>query len=364
MLQLLHEIAALPTAPFCEQHVASYVRAFVAARPRLKVRRDKIGNLLIECPGTARGKRLPRWVFAAHTDHPGLRALRMVDDPTVHAAFHGWVMADYVQGANVRFYDSQGEARGTVVRVDASPADRGAKAVGVDVRVTRAIDANAPGMFDLPPAKLQGKRFMGRALDDLAGVAAAMAMLDSLARKPAKSTVAVLLTRAEEEGFIGCIGAVTSPTLLKKTDRIVAIECSAQQPYAQQGDGVIVRVGDRTSIFHSGLTRFLQTQAEALAGKDKTFKHQRALMPGGTCESTVYDAWQYIAAAVCLPLGNYHNMNRDKKKLAAEYIHIDDWTNMVKLFHQLASQGHTFADGHESLKKRLLDRYRKCQPLL
>ena len=45
-------------------------------------------------------------------------------------------------------------------------------------------------------------------------------------------------------------------------------------------------------------------------------------MPGGTCEATVYDAYGYTAAAVCIPLGNYHNMDRGKKKIGPEYIDV------------------------------------------
>ena len=108
------------------------------------------------------------------------------------------------------------------------------------------------------------------------------------------------------------------------------------QPYAPQGKGVIIRVGDKTSIFNSGLTYFLTQQAEALAKRDKSFKFQRALMPGGTCEATVYDVYGFTAAAVCVALGNYHNMDRDKKKIGPEYIDVGDWRSMVKLFVQVA----------------------------
>src|SRR5439155_12123216 len=133
--------------------------------------------------------------------------------------------------------------------------------------------------------------------------------LDVLHRSPTNTPVAVFLTRAEEEGFIGAVAAVLKPALLRKSDRIVAIECSAMQPYAPQGHGVIIRVGDKTSIFNSGLTYFLTQQAAALQKKSRSFKYQRALMPGGTCEATVYDAYGYTAAAVCVALGNYHNMD-------------------------------------------------------
>src|SRR5262249_6708685 len=158
----------------------------------------------------------------------------------------------------------------------------------------------SPGMFDQGAARMKGKLLLSRGIDDQGGLASALAMLDALHRaKPPAVPVAVLLTRAEEEGFVGACAAVLKPKLLRKSDRNIAIQGSMAQRYAPLGKGVILRVGDKTSIFSSGLTYFLTQQAEALAKKDRTFQYQRALMPGGTCEATVYDAFGYTAAAVC-----------------------------------------------------------------
>ncbi len=154
------------------------------------------------------------------------------------------------------------------------------------------------------------------------------------------------------------------PKLLRKTDRIIAIECSAEQPYAPIGDGVIIRVGDKTSIFNSSLTYFLTQQAEALAKHSKRFKFQRALMPGGTCEATVYDAYGYTAAAVCIPLGNYHNMDRIKKKIGPEYIAVRDWQWMVRLFVYVAMTAEQYSTDNTELKKRIEKRFLRLEKFL
>jgi hypothetical protein len=36
--------------------------------------------------------------------------------------------------------------------------------------------------------------------------------------------------------------------------------------------------------------------------------------------------------AVCVPLGNYHNRNFERKRIEAEYVSTDDLENMVRLF--------------------------------
>jgi endoglucanase len=152
--------------------------------------------------------------------------------------------------------------------------------------------------------------------------------------------------------------------LLRKSDRLVAIECSAMQPYAPQGKGAIIRIGDRTSVFNSDLSYFITQQAVELAKKDKAFQYQRALMPGGTCEATVYDVYGFAAASICVALGNYHNMDSTTKKIAPEYIDLSDWESMVKLFVRIARSGHVYEPGHKLLKARLEKRFEKWKGLL
>src|SRR5690606_32270903 len=106
-----------------EHHVVRYVERFVAARRKLTLSRDRYGNLLIELKSQARSKR-PRWIFAAHMDHPGLVATRMLGPRTLDADFRGWVQIDYVRGTRVRFFEDDGrEITGTVTEVTSSTHD-------------------------------------------------------------------------------------------------------------------------------------------------------------------------------------------------------------------------------------------------
>ncbi|MCC6422598.1 MAG: hypothetical protein IT447_03905 [Phycisphaerales bacterium] len=364
-MKILQSLCSIPTAPFAEGFVVRFVEEFVKTRPKLRLRRDGVGNLLIEMRSQSR---LPRWVFTAHMDHPGMVAGRMVEKGVLEADFRGWVQIDYVKGAKVRFFNSAAkgweEVPGRVIETTADEYDKLTVPSKVRVRVSKPVAAGAPGMFDLGEGRVRGKRFYSRCCDDLAGAAGALAMLDELLRRPAKSPVAVLLTRAEEEGFIGAVAAVKRPVLLRKTDRVIAIETSAEQPHAPQGAGAIIRIGDKSSVFNSSLSYFMTHQAEALAKKDSTFRFQRALMPGGTCEATVYDIYGYMAVSICVALGNYHNMDRAKKRLGAEYVDISDWKNMVKLFVHLARMGHEYEPGHRLLKDRIEKRFKRLAPLL
>jgi len=360
-MKILKEVCSLPTAPFAEQHVIAYAKAFAKQRPRLRVSEDRFGNVLLELAGKAKH---PRWVFAAHMDHPGFVAERMLDANTLEAHFRGWVAIEYVRRTRVRFFSEGREITGKVIEATSEDYDRLAVPQRVKVQVNAPVEPGSPGMFDQGEPRIRGRKLYSRACDDLAGGAGALAMLDQLYRKPPMSPVAVLLTRAEEEGFIGAIAAANKPQLLRRSDRIIAIETSAQQSYAPQGQGAIIRIGDKTSIFNSSLSYFLTQQAEDLTKRDKTFKFLRALMPGGTCEATVYDVYGFIAGSICIALGNYHNMDRERQKIAPEFVNIDDWQSMVKLFVEIARNGHTYRIGHRALRARIEKRFSKLKHLL
>src|SRR5688500_19940308 len=111
-MTILQELCSVPTAPFAEQRVVAYVEQFVRARHNLRLSRDVHGNLLIELKSASR--KAPRWIFGAHMDHPGFVAGKMLDAKVLQAHFRGWVKAEFFKGERVRFFDDEGETRGTV----------------------------------------------------------------------------------------------------------------------------------------------------------------------------------------------------------------------------------------------------------
>lgn len=360
--KLLHDLCGLPTAAFLEDAVYAHIDRWAERRAGLSVRGDKFGNRLITLRGT--DSKAPRLVLVAHTDHPAFVAGQTSRDGTLTCEFRGGVTAANCRGAKVRLYTKSGEVvakvRDTIITRD--PAVR-STTIGDDrlkaatFRPSRPIAPGTIGMFDEGPPRENRSFFYSAACDDLAGVASALTALERLRRKRPKSTLAILLTRAEEVGFVGAIAAVKDGKLLKRNDRIISIETSSVQPFAPQGKGVIVRVGDRISVFNSALSYFLAQRAESLAKSLRGFAWQRALMPGGACEGTVFDAFGYIAAAVCVPLGNYHNMDRQHGRTAPEFISINDWRSMVVLFEDAARNLHEFDGSHKALRARLEQRF-------
>ena len=160
-----------------------------------------------------------------------------------------------------------------------------------------------------------------------------------------------VISRAEEIGFHGAL-TVAAAKLLPSNSLIISLETCREIPPVKMGRGVILRVGDHTSIFDSDGTRFLSEVAQTLATKDKAFQFQRALMSGGTCEATAYQEFGYQTAAVCVALGNYHNC-APGKRIAAEFVSVSDACGMVRLLEEASRQMSAYPKLVAKLPKRL-----------
>jgi endoglucanase len=336
-LAIARRTLSCPTAPFREGAVMAWVLAFVAGRRHLAVRVDRDGNMLLARRGVRRGP-CPL-VLTAHMDHPGFRAqgARRVNGRwTISAAFLGGVRPEFFPGARVLFFSPAGEVRAAVTGVR---HDQGRGELQVSLRAAREVPVGAFGMWDLPAfRRAPGAPHVleSRAVDDLAGVAAALALLDAVERidPEGKVDVRALFTRGEEVGFVGAL-AVAHGRRLPHGARIVSLEASKAFAHAPQGAGPILRVGDRTSSFDDGLTRWMARVAAALAGpRGKGFHWQRRLMDGGTCEATAFQLYGYRSAALCVPLGNYHNMS-EEGTIGLESIHASDFVGLVRLLEGL-----------------------------
>jgi len=395
--RILSDLLSLPTAPFAEHYVIDYVREFCRRRPALRLTQDRSGNLLIRYGPR---KRRPI-VLAAHMDHPGFivqsslppsRPLRMEarvpllpgDSRTgrhlVLAKWYGGVRPEYFAGARVRFFDGAKWVRGRVVRVECGPDGKAPRVSHVEAALAEPVPPGAVGMWDLADPTIRAGRLYARGCDDVAGVAATLACLDDLVRRHnrtrsaserhgtrsaserhgtrsaserhPKPSLHVLLTRAEEVGFVGAIAACRNRTIPADAV-VVSIECSAELPGARMGDGPILRVGDLATTFSPVATGWCRAVAERLAAAEPPFPFQRKLMDGGTCEATVYGEFGYAASGLCIALGNYHNMDRTRKRLAPECIDLGDWEGLVRWFVALATTDLPCDSAAAALRERL-----------
>ncbi|NNM84666.1 MAG: M20/M25/M40 family metallo-hydrolase [Phycisphaerales bacterium] len=385
LLDLLKAVVNLPTAPYHEQYVDQFINQWVPsldAGKLLTSRRDRAGNIYLQYYYRPRSKR--KLVFEAHSDHPGFVSLNRSRKGQLKAVFRGGVRYECFAGGRARFWLP--ESSGTQHSLHALPHINGrwipAEITSVmpgrqsneKVVQLAGVDASLPpgsiGMWDIPDARVKRDILYARACDDLAGVAAALAALEELVLRKARTSLTVLITRAEEVGFAGSLAAIMNHEV-EQTASVIGLETSSLQPESPQGGGPVVRVGDKTSIFSDRLTRFIGATAADLAYGTNDFYWQRRLMHGGTCDTTAFQAFGYDAAGICLALGNYHNMCKPTTRIsealrggphiAAETINVNDFSNLVTLLVAIAESLHKYNPDASALKSRLSKMYRQDQ---
>lgn len=328
VLDLARRLMQQPAAPWFEAAVQAEVKT-ICAEQDLPCREDAVGNLYIHYRGSGRARPL---VLAAHLDHPGFKILRALSPNRFLARFRGGVPDPYFrQGTPLRLHPGD------------IPARLGAKKPGVKsfelVAATPCPTKPRFAVWDLEPFRSVKGRIVGRACDDLIGSAAVLATLIRLRQSRSTTNVVGMLSRAEEIGFHGALLAAAEKQL-PTNSLVISLETSRELPGVKMGQGVILRVGDKASVFDSRATRYL---AEIASDLDKTarkkqpagFPFQRALMAGGTCEATAYQEFGYQCAAVCVALGNYHNCG-PRHRIAPEFVSLADVQSMVNLLVQAA----------------------------
>ncbi len=305
---------------------------------------DRWGNVSGSLAGNLE---LPPLVFVAHMDHPGLEAIEAVevgeDEELVVAEPRGGLGARaFDEGTGVHIVERDGsstygtiESHGLLRRVG-----RFARTDRVMIRIEDAPFLRKPSqltypaavILDLPSFSVEGDLIKGRQLDDLAGCATILASLIAVNRdKSNVRPVVGLFTRAEEVGLVGAALAAADE-IVDKDAIIVSVETSLKSDIAKQGEGVVIRVGDRMTTFDHDAEGVLHGAAHRVVqrGNSKGFKVQRALMGAGGCEASAFKAHGYRVTGTSFPLGAWHN-TEDDGSITPEYIHVDDFNSGVEL---------------------------------
>ena len=318
LLEIAQVVLSCPTAPFHEAAVRSAIAGLLGSHPQVEWREDAFGNGIAHYRGT-RPDRPARYALCAHLDHPA-----WVRPPSANAGervFLGGVPANYLEKNRARTRDFGDFA-----------------------------------MWDLPAFESRDGRIYSRACDDLMGCVAIVATLERLCAEGAPCDFYGLFTRAEEVGFAGAIELARSGWLAREHVTVISLETSSERPPAKMGDGPILRVGDKTSIFDHVVTAEL-----AAAAEEAGITVQRCLMSGGSCEATAFRLYGVRCGALCVALGNYHNCGPDER-IEAEFVSLDDVLGLTDLCTALGRRDPATPDPDSVLRRRLEDRLLPYQP--
>lgn len=346
--KFLLEVTSLPTAAGREDAVIERVEAWVSERAaRLMLGRDSCGNLVVTGRGfkKACAKKAPLFI-TAHLDHPAF-LVRSVKGADVTLEFRGGVQDAYFKGSVIEIFDLALKRSFAARILSLDGAAKPFKTVVARLAAPGSsafVEPGCIGRWKFPKAEVVKGLVRTHACDDLASVAAALLAFDVISRDPALAHAALLLTRAEEVGFVGAIGAARGGTI-PKGSRLVCLECSRSFPHDSPiGAGPIVRVGDRMSVFTPDLTNAVSTLADQYRKAVPVFKFQRKLMAGGVCEASAFSSYGILSTCICLPLGNYHNMADVDEVLAGkkkgvpgpEFVSAEDFHGMIELLQAVA----------------------------
>ncbi|HTD82036.1 MAG TPA: hypothetical protein VK723_07805, partial [Thermoplasmata archaeon] len=192
VLGILERIARQPTAPLHE-HAVIEEAGDVAREAGLRVRLDSYGNIVLAASGRRRG---PAIWLVAHMDHPGLEVIGPGS-----ARLLGGVAPQYLRrGTRLRLYHDGERTSARLIRFTRSTRT---------LRFEGGTNARRGdfGVWELEDFRVAGNLVRARQLDDLAGCAVSLAAMERIARSGSVNLHA-LLTRAEEIGFVGTLGAI------------------------------------------------------------------------------------------------------------------------------------------------------------
>lgn len=318
-IDILETLCRIPTLSYYERGIADAIWQ-ICERFDLHVTSDRWGNLFASCHGVPPSE--ARVAFVAHMDHPGFELVERNADGTYRAISHGGVpRVAFVPGMQIGVPLGIDDGVMGVVTAAEDIVERGrfASSKSVTLELDQAID-DLPAMAILPVADFvyDGGWLRGRALDDLAGCATILAaLIDS---KDSNQPVVGIFTRAEEVGLVGA-RLIASEGRLNRDCVVVSVETSLKSDAARQGDGVVIRVGDRMTTFDDFAESLLRPYSGYV---------QRALMSAGGCEASAFAAHGYRVTGTSLPLGAWHNMEEDGS-LAMEYVSALDFEAGVEL---------------------------------
>jgi putative aminopeptidase FrvX len=355
----LIELLKQPTAPFREEHVIASVERLLEGS-QVPFFRDPVGNVIVGCASHAQYRRLvrektaePLRVFIAHMDHPGFHGVRWISKTRLKVKWHGGSPVRHLNGSRVWLASHQGHSmagklgRVQLVKSKNSMDTAEVQITGPTTNPRPKADQLYGGFKFRAPVWRSGMKIYAKAADDLVGVFAVVDTAIWLHTKHRGRKVAPfigLLTRAEEVGFIGAIGHFELGWLGKARRPLICIslETSRTLPGAVVGNGPVVRLGDRRTVFDPAYLEVLTGLARKVLPK----RHQRRIMDGGTCEATAAIAYGFPAVGLSVPLGNYHNEGfeggpdcRAARGPAPEFVHLHDIDGMRKLCRALMLGG-------------------------
>ncbi len=308
-----------------EEAVREYILDQLAASPaEMKITVDPLGSVIAQVAGRRRAARTV--MFAAHMDEVGLIVTGITGEGYLRFAPVGGLDPAVVYGRRVTvngrpgviagraFHQCSEEERGKAVPLDKLLIDLGARDREEAEKLARPGDT---AVFDSGFVKLEGGLIKARALDDRAGCALLLGLVDEA---PAYD-LTLAFTVQEEVGLRGAKAAAytAAPDVAVAVDSTTAADIAGvpeEKQVCRVGGGPVVSFMDRCTLYD----RPLYKRIRALADRDGIPTQTKTVIAGGNDAGAIHLSRGGVrTAAVSLPCRYIHSPScvLSKKDLTA-----------------------------------------------
>ncbi len=325
-LATIERVASAPTAPYHEFRALRAIRRELE-RNAIPVNEDAYGQVSAR---VTRGSAKRSLALTAHTDHPAFEVTE-AHGREGRARILGGLYSEFF-AASVPVLvcdDADGTPfAGTLDGYTSAPDAVHNSPGHCRIRAASELHAGQFAVMDLTPFAVSGDELQLRAADDLALCAVVVLVLAALRDDTRPHDVHAVFTRGEESGLYGA-RLVAEDGLLPRDVVVVSLEASRALAHAAPGRGVVVRAGDVYNTFDNDAERFLRVAREELTAAG--IPTQRALLTGGTCESSAFVRLGWSATGVAVPNVNYHNQGEHLRTFTPEIVRLSDLRSAVAL---------------------------------
>ncbi len=331
-LATIERVASAPTAPYHEFRALRAIRRELE-RNGLDVHEDAYGQVSTR---VTRGGAKRALALVAHTDHPAFEVTDARGREGRARILGGLYPEFFASPVPVLVHDDDDGApfAATLDNYVSAPDTVHNSPGHCRIRADAELRVGQWAVMDLVPFAVSGDELQLRAGDDLALCAVVVLVLAALRDDPRPHDVHAVFTRGEETGLFGA-RLVAEDGLLPRDVIVVSLEASRALAHAAPGRGVVVRAGDVYNTFDNDAERFLRVAREELTAAGVAT--QRALLTGGTCESSAFVRLGWSATAVAVPNVNYHNQSEHSHTFTPEIVRLSDLRSAVALLVEAAA---------------------------
>lgn len=309
----LKKLCSLDGVSGREEAVREYILAQLAASPaEMQVTVDPLGSVIARVAGRRQAART--LLFAAHMDEVGLIITGTTEDGYLRFAPVGGLDPAVVYGRRVRvnghpgviagraFHQCSEDERGKAVPLNKLLIDLGAENEEEARKLARPGDV---AVFDSEYTKLEGGLLKARALDDRAGCA----LLLNLVEQTPEYDVTLAFTVQEEVGLRGAKAAAytVAPDVAVVVDSTTAADIAGvpgDKQVCRVGGGPVVSFMDRRTLYDRPLYEFTRALAERIGVPSQT----KTAVAGGNDAGAIHLSRGGVrVAAVSLPCRYIHS---------------------------------------------------------